>query len=86
MRRAASARYTLHLNFRTAVAEWVGRRGWGNHASDRNWRPLIEQLSLDQLSVFGFPPPGHPYWTDETLDGVQRRYPGLDMTAWRAVR
>jgi hypothetical protein len=48
MRRAASARYTLHLNFRTAAAEWVGRRGWGNQDSDRNSRTLIEQLSPDQ--------------------------------------
>jgi ectoine hydroxylase-related dioxygenase (phytanoyl-CoA dioxygenase family) len=85
MRRDGAARYTLHLNFRTAAAEWVGRRGWGNHASDRHWRPLVEQLSPDQLSVFGFPPPGHPYWSGETLDGVQRRYPGLDMAAWRAA-
>ena len=86
MRREGAARYTLHLNFRTAAAEWVGRRGWGNHASDRTWRPLVEQLTPDQLSVFGFPPPGHPYWNDATLDGTQRRYPGLDMSAWRAAR
>jgi hypothetical protein len=86
MQRTAAARYTLHLNFRTAAAEWVGRRGWGNHASDRNWRPLVEQLSPDQLSVFGFPPPGHAYWNDDTLDGVQRRYPGLDMSPWRRCR
>jgi hypothetical protein len=85
MRRDVAARYTLHLNFRTAAAEWVNRRGWGDQASDRNWRPLVEQLSPDQLSVFGFPPPGHAYWNDETLDGVQRRYPALDMTAWRAA-
>ena len=33
---------------------------------------------------FGFPAPGHPYWTDETLDGVAARYPGMDMapSAW----
>jgi hypothetical protein len=83
MTRPRAARYTMHLNFRTADAEWVGRRGWGHHAQTPNWVTLVEQLTPDQLSIFGFPPPGHPYWTDDTLTGVQRRYPKLDMTAWR---
>jgi hypothetical protein len=34
-------------------------------------------------ALFGFPPPGHPYWTPKTLTGMQQRYPGLDLTPWR---
>jgi hypothetical protein len=33
--------------------------------------------------VLGFPPPGHPYWTEETLTGVAARYPMLDLSPWR---
>ena len=36
-----------------------------------------------QLTVLGFPAPGHPYWTEDTLRGVAARYPLLDMTPWR---
>ncbi len=36
-----------------------------------------------QLALFGFPPPGHPYWTEATLAGTAQRYPGLNMTPWR---
>jgi len=36
-----------------------------------------------QLSMLGFPPPGHPYWNEETLAGVAARYPALDLTPWR---
>ena len=36
-----------------------------------------------QLELFGFPPPGHPYWTDETMTGMAQRYPGLDLALWR---
>jgi hypothetical protein len=34
--------------------------------------------------LFGFPPPGHPYWTAETLAGLSRRYPGIDISPWEA--
>ena len=36
-----------------------------------------------QLTVLGFPPPGHPYWTAQTLAGVAARYPMLDLSPWR---
>ena len=29
--------------------------------------------------------PGHRFWTEETLDGVARRYPGLDLGPWRVA-
>ena len=28
---------------------------------------------------------GHDYWTEETLDGVAGRFPGMDMTPYRVV-
>jgi len=26
----------------------------------------------------------HPYWSAETLDGLSRRYPGMDISPWEA--
>jgi hypothetical protein len=36
-----------------------------------------------QLQLFGFPPPGHPYWTPQTLRDLAVRYPGLDTRPWQ---
>ncbi len=79
---ARAARFTLHMNFRTAAAEWALRAGWGGLANRPTWPHLVERCTPRQLELFGFPPPGHAYWTEETLAGVQLRYPGLDMSAW----
>ncbi|MEM8904794.1 MAG: hypothetical protein AAGF02_13915 [Actinomycetota bacterium] len=35
-----------------------------------------------QLELFDVPPPGHPFWTADTLDGLARRYPDLDVGPW----
>jgi hypothetical protein len=35
-----------------------------------------------QLSLFGWPPPGHGFWTGHTIAGVRKRYPGLDVAPW----
>jgi hypothetical protein len=45
----------------------------------------MRHATLRQLVALGFPEPGHPYWTEETLQGVAARYPRLDMTPWREV-
>ena len=46
----------------------------------------MQQTNVRQLTVLGFPEPGHRYWTEETLRGVAARYPLLDMEPWRKVR
>jgi hypothetical protein len=79
------SRFTMHLNYRPAAAEWAHRHAWADRSHDPCWYRFIEQASPRQLQLFGFPPPGHPYWTAETLTGVGQRYPGLDMTPWQST-
>ena len=78
------ARYTLHCSFRPQSNEWVGRHAWGDRSFDVGWSPFVARASLAQLTLFGFPPPGHPYWTPETLAGIAVRYPDLDLSPWDA--
>lgn len=78
------ARFTMHLNYRPAAAEWAQRHAWADRSHDPHWYRFVEQATPRQLELFGFPAPGHPYWTPATLDGVGQRYPGLDMTPWRS--
>ncbi|MFE2939936.1 phytanoyl-CoA dioxygenase family protein [Streptomyces sp. NPDC059255] len=76
------ARYTMHVNFRPSGVHWGQRRGWAYSAVQEDWFTFVERATPRQLQVFGFPPPGHPYWTPETLAGMALRYPGLDLTPW----
>lgn len=82
MSAAGGARYTMHLGYRPASAEWAQRQAWANCSHDPAWYQFVEHASPRQLELFGFPPPGHPFWTAETLSGMALRYPGIDLSAW----
>jgi hypothetical protein len=75
-------RFFFNLAYRTAGADWVGANPWPRKGMT-HWTPLVESCSVRQLEALGFPPPGHPYWDDETLKGAADRYPKLDLTPWR---
>jgi hypothetical protein len=79
------ARFSMHLSYRPADAEWAQRHAWADRSHDPRRYEFVEQASPRQLELFGFPPPGHRCWTPETLTGVAQRYPGLDMTPWKAA-
>jgi hypothetical protein len=83
--RPGGARYTVHCSFRPAGDEWVGRQGWGDRSFDPSWEPFVNRASVEQLALFGFPPPGHPFWTPGTLAALELRYPGLNTAPWRAA-
>jgi hypothetical protein len=77
------ARYTIHVNFRRADSDWIARRAWTDTATTPAWQSFVARASERQLQVFGFPRPGHGYWTDETVAGMALRYPGFDASRWR---
>ena len=77
------ARFSAHVSYRCAEGAWIDRHAWGDRSFDPAWRPFVEQATLRQLLLFGFPPPGHPYWSEESLAGMGVRYPGLDLDPWR---
>ncbi|TMQ91621.1 phytanoyl-CoA dioxygenase family protein [Actinomadura soli] len=81
--RPGGARYSMHVNYRRAAAEWGNRQAWADRSHEPAWYRFVAHAGPRQLELFGFPPPGHPYWTDDTLAGVALRYPGLDLTPWR---
>jgi hypothetical protein len=83
VRAPRGARYTIHVNFRRADATWISRRAWTDRANTDEWLAFVTRASSRQLQLFGFPPPGHAYWTSTTLDDLQRRYPGIDTAVWR---
>jgi hypothetical protein len=79
---AGGGRFFFNLAYRAAGADWVGANPWPRKGIT-NWTPLVERCSVRQLEALGFPPPGHDYWDETTLQGAADRYPGLDLTPWR---
>ncbi|MHB1518119.1 MAG: phytanoyl-CoA dioxygenase family protein [Acidimicrobiales bacterium] len=80
-----AARFLLHLAFKPVGTDWMGFHVWPVRGEDMAWHRLVPKASARQLTVLGFPEPGHPYWTAETLAGVSARYPKLDLSPWTAA-
>jgi hypothetical protein len=78
-------RFFFNLAYRPAGADWVGANPWPRKGIVPFMTPLIERCTPRQLEVLGFPPPGHDYWDEETLKGAAERYPGLELSPWRAA-
>lgn len=77
------ARYSMQVCFRPTALQWGQRVGWAVRSFTDAWAAFVARAPR-QLQAFGFPPPGHPYWTPETLAGMSLRYPALDLTPWQA--
>jgi len=78
------SQFTIHTSVRRAADDWIAKRAWTDLANQGSaWADFVAAASREQLQLFGFPPPGHVYWTDDTLDGMARRYPGFNRELWR---
>jgi|HubBroStandDraft_1064217.scaffolds.fasta_scaffold62874_2 hypothetical protein len=77
------ARYTLHVNFRPEGVDWISRHPWQKYANTSRWHEFVGRASPEQLALFGFPRPGHPFWTKETIAATGERYPELDLGPWQ---
>jgi phytanoyl-CoA dioxygenase PhyH len=79
------SRFMLHVSFKPANADWGGYQAWPFKGFAAEWTAFVGQATPRQLGLLGFPAPGHPYWTAETVAGVGARYPGLDTSPWSAA-
>jgi hypothetical protein len=46
---------------------------------------LMAKATVRERDLFGFPKPGHPYWTAQTLADVAERFPGIDLGEYASV-
>ncbi|WP_214414759.1 phytanoyl-CoA dioxygenase family protein [Sphaerisporangium fuscum] len=77
------ARVSHHLAWRGIGHEWMSWRGWAQYADHLQMLRWIQRATVEQRSVLGFPPPGHPYWNEESLELVAQRYPHMDLGPYR---
>jgi hypothetical protein len=85
LRAERGARFLLNVSYRTADAEWIGYDAPQSRANSRDWDAFVAGATPRELALFGFPPPAHPVWTEALLDATALRYPGLDLSPWRAA-
>jgi hypothetical protein len=78
------SRHSLHVAFQRPSSTWAGWRSFAQLGDRPETVDLLPLLSPHQRTVLGFPPPGHPYWTDESIADIQRRYPAMDLAPYTA--
>jgi len=78
-----TARFLMALAFKRAGQDWIGYDTQQSRSTGVEWTTFVEGSTVRELELFGFPPPGHPIWSEELLDQTAERYPKLDLTPWR---
>ena len=78
------SRFSLLVDYQTRGTTWGGKMAWPKQSPQR-WAKLIPQCTVRERDLFGFPRPGDAYWNEQTRADVAARYPGMDMTPYRAA-
>lgn len=84
----ASSPYTLSEGQRFTWAFMMGRRDhvWESLLSYTSigqrdvFRKVVSSLTPEQRTMFRFPPPGHRYYTRQTLAALEEQYPGFNAS------
>ncbi len=75
MRTPRGARYTTHLGCRPARVKWGHRQSWAGRSHEPGWCRFVARAAPQHLARLGFPPPGHLFWTADTIAGAARATP-----------
>ena len=76
------ARFVLQTGYEVWGPRWTGKLGWPTDSLGPHWTEMMERATPRERELFGFPAVGDPYWSDQTLADVQRRYPTMDMAPY----
>tara|TARA_B110000008_G_scaffold155020_1_gene155942 strand:+ start:876 stop:1808 length:933 start_codon:yes stop_codon:yes gene_type:complete len=71
-------RYSMTIGYKATGNHNVSYHVW-QAATGRNWTPIFEMATPEQLECIGIPLPGDPYWTNRTLKLTQSRWPSWNM-------
>jgi len=69
-------RYVWKFAFGRADHYWEGVSHYTNVGQNPDFRDFIGSLSPKERELFRFPPAGHPYYTNQTLEALEEQYPG----------
>ena len=77
------SRFATLADFKARGPRWTGRVAWPNQALSPHWVEAMERATVRERDLFGFPPPGDPYWDAQTLHDVGLRYPRMDLSPYQ---
>ena len=80
------SRFALLADYSVRGNPWTGKMSWPNVANDPSWSDMITRATVRERDLFGFPPPGHEYWNEQTIRDVGLRYPDMDMSPYAVPR
>lgn len=80
------ARFTHHLVYKAAACPFNGYHQYSQFGEKPQMRQFLERATPRQREMVGFPPPGHPYWNEQTLAAVAERYPKMDMAPYQSTK
>ena len=84
--RSDGQRYSWSFGFGRADHYWEGVKHYTDQGHNPDFQAFIGSLSAEDRSVFWFPPPNNPYYTDQTLAALEEHYPGWNArNEYRAV-
>ena len=78
-------RYAVTSCFKKARNDTIGYTAWPFH-QQKPWSIIFENASPEQLSCFGVPMPGDPFWNNDTIRLANLRYPEWDMAEYKMKR
>jgi hypothetical protein len=82
MTAGSGVRFSHHFVWRAAAHGFQGYQQWSSKGENEDMQRFIARATPRQREVLGFPPPGHPYWNDETVAAVKLRYPEMDTAPY----
>ncbi len=75
-------RFAVTSCFKKAGNDSIGYMAWPFHQT-KPWYKIFNHGTPEQLSCFGVPAPGDTFWTEQTVNLAQLRYPEWDMGLYR---
>jgi hypothetical protein len=76
------SRFVMPVDFKKRGWRWQNKMAWADHATTQHWKEAMTNMTPRQRDLFGWPPPGDPYWNAQTLSDVGLRYPGMDLSPY----
>lgn len=73
--RPGGSRFVVAMGYQRAGNSWMGYHSWPKVGNYPRFVKFVESATPRQLELLGFPRSSDPFWTDETRQAVQERYP-----------
>jgi hypothetical protein len=77
-----AARFVLKASYKVVSDIWQDKLDLVQRLGP-DWYAFVNRATPRQLELFGFPPRGHAFWTEETWATCCSRYPDADLSAFR---